>query len=255
MASVICSACTTHSLPAVEVERTLLLRSGEVKVRIRRSERARRVRLVLPNGGGPELVIPHGARTRAIDEALEKLTPWLERTLARRQLPALGLTRPGIAWHGGEAIPLRVVRAQRISADWSAGALELRARDDEGAATALERWYRASAREALLASIERQVPPLGVAPKAVAVRDQRTRWGSCSSSGTLSFSWRLLLAPAWVLDDVVCHELVHMLVPNHSARFWQVFAASRPGADSRPWLRAHGGELATYRPADSIGAA
>jgi predicted metal-dependent hydrolase len=91
-------------------------------------------------------------------------------------------------------------------------------------------------------------------PTAVAVRDQRTRWGSCSERGTLSFSWRLLLAPAWVLDDVVCHELCHLRVANHSQAFWRLFAAHRPGADSRPWLRAHGGELAAYRPADSIGA-
>jgi hypothetical protein len=239
----------------VDDQRTVLLRSGEVKVRIRRSARARRLRLVVPHGAGPELVVPHGARARAIDDALAKLTPWLERTLARPKAPPLGLARPGVAWHGGEPIPLRVVRAQRISAGWSAGALELRAPDDEGAASALERWYRASAREALLASVERQATAMGLKPKRVAVRDQRTRWGSCSTSGTLSFSWRLLVAPAWVLDDVVCHELIHMWVPNHSSAFWWIFSDKRPGADSRPWLRAHGGELSAYRPADSIGAA
>ena len=58
------------------------------------------------------------------------------------------------------------------------------------------------------------------------MRDQRTRWGSCSSRGTLSFSWRLLLAPAWVLDDVVCHELCHLRIANHSQAFWSLFARS-----------------------------
>ena len=85
------------------------------------------------------------------------------------------------------------------------------------------------------------------------MRDQRTRWGSCSSRGTLSFSWRLLLAPAWVLDDVVCHELCHLRVANHSQAFWSSSPSTGPAADSRPWLRAHGGELAAYRAADSIG--
>jgi predicted metal-dependent hydrolase len=56
-----------------------------------------------------------------------------------------------------------------------------------------------------------------------------------------------------VLDDVVCHELCHLRVANHSKVFWNLFAAHRPSADSRPWLRAHGGELAAYRTADSIG--
>jgi predicted metal-dependent hydrolase len=237
----------------VEGERTLLLRSGTVKVRLRRSTRARRLRLVLVPGVGPELVVPAGARAAAIDGALNTLTPWLERALARQQPAALGLGRPGVAWHGGEQLPLRVVTAARVSAGWSAGALELRAPDAGAAADALGRWYRESAREALSAAIERQAPALGATPTTLAVRDQRTRWGSCSSRGTLSFSWRLLLAPAWVLEDVVCHELCHLRVPNHSRAFWSLLAQHRPAADSRPWLRAHGGELAAYRPADSIG--
>jgi predicted metal-dependent hydrolase len=237
----------------VEGERTVLLRSGAVKVRLRRSSRARRQRLVLVPGVGPELVVPARTGARAIDGALTTLAPWLERALEREQPGALGLARPGVAWHAGEAIPLRVVTARHASAGWSAGALELRAPDNEGAVHALERWYRASARAAVDASIEQRAPGIGVAPTGVAVRDQRTRWGSCSERGTLSFSWRLLLAPAWVLDDVVCHELCHLRIANHSRAFWQLFARHRPGADSRPWLRAHGGELAAYRPADSIG--
>lgn len=237
----------------MEAERTVLLRSGAVKVRVRRSSRARRVRLVLVPGGGPELVVPTKARAGDIDGALTTLTPWLERALARRQPDALGLARAGVAWHGGEAVALRVVTAPRASAGWNAGALELRAPDTTAAADALERWYRSSARAELEASIERQAPGIGVSPARLAVRDQRTRWGSCSHRGTLSFSWRLLLAPAWVLDDVVCHELCHMRIANHSQAFWSLFATHRPGADSRPWLRAHGGELAAYRAADSIG--
>jgi predicted metal-dependent hydrolase len=237
----------------VEGERTVLLRSGAVKVRLRRSSRARRLRLVLVPGAGPELVVPARFRTSAIDGALETLAPWLERALARQQPAALGLARPGVAWHGGEEVALRLVVAARASADWNAGALELRAPHRDGAARGLERWYRRSARVALDASIERQAPALGVSPARLSVRDQRTRWGSCSARGTLSFSWRLLLAPAWVLDDVVCHELCHLRVADHSKAFWGLLASHRPGADSRPWLRAHGGELASYRAADSIG--
>jgi len=231
----------------------VLLRSGAVKVRLRHSSRARRLRLVLIPGVGPELVVPARTGARAIDGALTTLAPWLEKALARQQPDALGLARAGVAWHGGEAVPLRRITAKRLSAEWSAGALELRAPDAAGASAALERWYRSEARAALEAAIDRQAPALGVAPPTIAVRDQRTRWGSCSARGTLSFSWRLLLAPSWVLEDVVCHELCHLRVANHSQAFWRLFAAHRPGVDSRPWLRAHGGELAAYRPADSIG--
>ncbi|MDX6573398.1 MAG: hypothetical protein QOC86_2554, partial [Gaiellales bacterium] len=89
----------------------MLLRSGAVKVRLRHSSRARRLRLVLVPGVGPELVIPPRASADDIDHAVATLAPWLERALARQQPGALGLARPGFAWHGGEAIELRVVEA------------------------------------------------------------------------------------------------------------------------------------------------
>ncbi|MDP9257350.1 MAG: hypothetical protein M3Q31_12430, partial [Actinomycetota bacterium] len=88
----------------MEGERTVLLRSGAVKVRLRRSSRARRLRLVLVPGVGPELVVPARTGAKAIDSALKTLAPWLERALARQQPGTLGLARPGLAWHGGEPV-------------------------------------------------------------------------------------------------------------------------------------------------------
>jgi len=177
------------------------------------------------------------------------LAPWLERALARQQPEALGLARPGFAWHGGEAIELRIVEARRTSAGWNAGALELRAPDRVGAASALERWYRSSARDAIAASIERQAEAIGVEPKALAVRDQRTRWGSCSSRGTLSFSWRLILAPPAILDYVVAHEVAHLRELNHRPRFWRLVDTLVPDVDkSMRWLSENGTLLHRYAP-------
>jgi predicted metal-dependent hydrolase len=83
----------------------------------------------------------------------------------------------------------------------------------------------------------------------LAIRDQRTRWGSCSSRRTLSFNWRLVLAPPEVLDYVAVHELCHLRVPNHSARFWRLVEQRRPGyREPRAWLARHGWELLAYRP-------
>jgi hypothetical protein len=109
---------------------------------------------------------------------------------------------------------------------------------------------RRAVRELVAMLIDEEAPELGVAPKRIQIRDQRSRWGSCSTTGTLSFNWRLVLAPFDVLDYVVVHELCHMREPNHSGKFWQLVEARRPNwRAQRDWLDEHGGELLAFRPA------
>ena len=82
---------------------------------------------------------------------------------------------------------------------------------------------------------------------AVTVRDTRTRWGSCASSGRLSFSWRLILTPESVFDYVVAHEVAHLQEMNHSRRFWSVVATLTPDVDGpRAWLKANGPKLLRF---------
>jgi len=90
---------------------------------------------------------------------------------------------------------------------------------------------------------------LGAVFKRIAIRDQRTRWGSCSSRGTLSFNWRLALAPPDVLDYVVVHEVCHLRDRNHSPGFWRLVERARPDFRApRAWLSEHGWELLAYSP-------
>ena len=113
-----------------------------------------------------------------------------------------------------------------------------------------EREGRARARAHLQELAMDEASRLGVSFRRVAIRDQRTRWGSCSSRGTLSFNWRLVLAPLEVAEYVVVHELCHLREPNHSPRFWQLVATARPGyPEQRRWLGDHGWELQAYVPA------
>ena len=108
---------------------------------------------------------------------------------------------------------------------------------------------RAAARELVSTSAHEEAARIGVEYRRIRIGGQRTLWGSCSPRGTLSFNWRLVLAPVEVLEYVVVHELCHLRVPNHSRQFWALVERQRPHwRDQRDWLRRHGPELLAFRP-------
>jgi predicted metal-dependent hydrolase len=110
---------------------------------------------------------------------------------------------------------------------------------------------RLGARELISALAEEEAERLGVVYERIRIGGQRTLWGSCSSRGTLSFNWRLMLAPLEVRDYVVVHELCHLRVADHSRRFWALVERQRPDwRRQRSWLREHGPELLAFTPAE-----
>lgn len=105
-------------------------------------------------------------------------------------------------------------------------------------------WLRQEAKADLSKSVERHGAVLGCIPKRISVRDQATRWGSCSTSGTICFSWRLIFAPSHVLDYVAAHEVAHLREMNHSQRFWRLVRQAMPDMQrARIWLKQNGAEL------------
>ena len=109
---------------------------------------------------------------------------------------------------------------------------------------ALEAWYRRRARAEVAPRLDAAVARAGRAYSSLQIRGQRTRWASCSTTGAMSFNWRLLLAPAEILDYVVEHEVAHLDVQDHSERFWRVLASRAPRwREHEAWLRRHGHAL------------
>jgi predicted metal-dependent hydrolase len=213
----------------------------DFEYRIRRSDRARRVRVTVDPHEGVEVVLPRRAREREAAAAVAQLRPWIERRLAeaadlRARLAARGATVPYL----DHALALRPQPGRtRVHRHGS----QLLVPDGDPR-PALERWYRRVARDEIAPRVARSTAELGVAHGAIAIRGQRTRWGSCSATGTLSFNWRLLLAPESVLDYVVWHEACHLVVMNHSPRFWGLVERHVPDYRApRRWLADHGASL------------
>ena len=108
-------------------------------------------------------------------------------------------------------------------------------------------FFKREAKRELDAASRRYAAALDVAVKRVSVRDQTSRWGSCTAGGVLSYSWRLILTPPYVLDYLAAHEVAHLIEMNHSARFWRLVARICPDWErAKAWLTAHGNALHRY---------
>jgi len=212
---------------------------------IRVDGRARRISLRIDAQGRPVLTLPH-ARLKA--EGLRFVSQkqdWLAAQQAR--LPERVPFAPGMRVPVA-GTPHRIVLALRARDPVRAadGVLHVGGRE-ESVPRLVEGWLRAAARRDLVAAVARHSMALGVEPPPLGLRDPKSRWGSCSSRRRLSFSWRLAMAPADVLDYVAAHEVAHLVELNHSPRFWALVGQLRPGFEAQEaWLKRHGRGLHRY---------
>jgi predicted metal-dependent hydrolase len=213
----------------------------EIDYSIRRSDRARRVRVVVEPTGAIEVVLPRRAAQREAAAAVAELRPWIERRLAeagalRERLAGRGGTLPFL----GEDLVLRPERS-RTRVHRRGGELLVPGADPR---PAIERWYRRMARDEVVPLLDEAVDALGVDYASVRIANQRTRWGSCSTTGAMSFNWRLLLGPFEIFEYVVWHEACHLVHMDHSRRFWSLLEHHLPDYRTpRRWLKDNGATL------------
>jgi predicted metal-dependent hydrolase len=209
---------------------------------VRRSERARRVRVTVDPARGVEVVLPRRASEREAAAAVTELRPWIERRMrelarAHTAVQARGETVPYL----GESL-LTVAEPGRTRVHRRGSKLLVPAGAER--MPALERWYRRAAAAEIAPRLDRACAVTGSSYSKLTIRGQRTRWASCSRTGAMSFNWRLLLAPEPVLDYVVWHEVCHLDVMDHSPRFWALLGRRCPDyRDHARWLRRHGATL------------
>ena len=213
-----------------------------IEYEVRRSDRARRVRVTVDPAGGVEVVLPRRAPAREAAAAISELRPWIERRLAeiervRAAVTARGDTLPYL----GQTLRL-LPQPGRTRAHRRGD--ELLVPDDERQRRAIERFYRRSAQAEIAPRLDAACATVGTSYSRLSIRSQKTRWASCSRSGAMSFNWRLLLAPEPVLDYVVWHEVCHLEVMDHSPRFWKLVGDRCPDYRQQlRWLRRHGPTL------------
>ena len=256
----------TASAIATESAAVARLPGGDLPYTLRRSPRARRLRVMIHPDRGVVVTLPPASRrgwARAdglVNGFLSEREQWLRRHLGRqaaardRLLARPSLDEGRVVPYRGEPHRVRVVdaaagtrrsRVSRVGGDDGDELLVERvARDRRPTAQLLDAWFRERAREQLGAAVARHAAALGVTPARIAIRDTTSRWGSCSRKGTLSFSWRLVLAPPAALDTVAAHEVCHLRVFGHGPRFIALLASRVPEhAEWRRWLRRHSAEL------------
>jgi len=210
---------------------------------IRRSPRATRVRVSVDAAGGVEVVLPRRAAEREAAAAVVELGPWIERRRRALARAAAEVARePGTVPYLDGVLRLAPepgrTRAHRRRATLHVPAVPA------AQAEALERFYRRAARAEIAPRLDAAVARAGTRYTALTIRAQRTRWASCSSTGAMSFNWRLLLAPERVLDYVVEHEVCHLEVLDHSPRFWALLESRVPDwREHARWLRRYGSAL------------
>jgi predicted metal-dependent hydrolase len=220
---------------------------------IRRSDRARRLRIVVAPDG-VEVVLPRRMALRHAEEFVAEKRPWIERTLrayraAEEALPAVRLEDGGEVPYLGLTLTLRVhvepwrtrPGVSRRGATLHVGVAEA---GPEAVCDALVRWYRRRARIEIAERLDWAALRAGSQWTKLSIRDPSSRWASCSSSGGMSFSWRLLLAPEPILAYVVEHEVAHLDVMDHSRRFWKLLQSRCPDyREHERWLRRYGPAL------------
>lgn len=219
-----------------------------VSVSFRRNKQARRLIIRLSRRrDGIIVTVPPRASTAEAFEFARRSQGWIAARLAASE--------EAVVFAPGAVIPVRDARliitpepsrrgTVRIDAE---RALLLVPGDARHLPRRVADWLKAEAKRELLQASERYAAAMEVKFRRLTVRDQSSRWGSCSADGTLSYSWRLILAPPFVLDYVAAHEAAHLRHMDHSPRFWRlVLSHCVRAAEARSWLRRNGAAIHRY---------
>jgi hypothetical protein len=244
----------TRRQSALIEKREINIDGQTITYTVRRSFKARRVRLEVRQQTGLTVIVPRSYPISQLYGLLKSKERWISRNLqrfsnshslsARKELkygdtvPYLGQDLELVKQenHHGESVVLDGNKLVLSPDLFKNGLLEL----------ALEQWYRSKAAKLITEIADKLSSQMGINYKRILIRGQKTRWGSCSRKKNLSFNWKLMMAPEPVVEYVIIHELIHLKEMNHSKRFWELVAQYCPGwREHKKWLKQHEADLTT----------
>ena len=222
------------------------------RVLLKRVPTARRFTLRVRNATRDVVItLPKRGSLAAAQDFAQRHAAWIAARLHR--LPQ------AIPFEPGARFPLRGEEITIAHLDQLRGGIEILSGEKllrvacsrEHLSRRIHDFLKSEARKDLEAAVKIHCTSLGFPPRKVALRDTTSRWGSCSASGALNFSWRLIMAPPFVLDYLAAHEVAHLVHMNHSDDFWAVTKKLAPRTDhAEAWLYAHGSSLHRYGAGD-----
>jgi predicted metal-dependent hydrolase len=234
-------------VPPLSMERAHEVGGRTLPMRIIENARAKRLTLRIDTGGkGLRVTVPSGIAMRDIDEFILRHQGWLEARLVK--YPDRPKLRPGVK------LPLRGVNHALIHEAGARGAVE-QGMDEDGAYLMVHgdlRHFGRRLTDFLKREAKRDIEPMALAlaertsrkVKSVKFKDTSSRWGSCSSDGNLSFSWRIMMAPKPVIAYLVAHEVAHLTEMNHGPKFWKLTRELCPDMErAKAWLKRNGAAL------------
>jgi predicted metal-dependent hydrolase len=232
---------------ATQSYHSLNLNGRQVDYAVRISPTARRCKIrVSPDG--VEVVLPRRISRKRAAALLQEHGDWVLQQLEFMQQPgSLGTTAvlpENTILLRGELTPVEIIAEESAEnggrIDHVEGKLQVRVSGHKAVnpLKILETWLRRQARQDVEIRVAQRSAEMQQQPNCIFIRSQRTKWGTCSGLGNLSFNWRLVMAPPEVLDYVVVHELAHLVEPNHSSRFWGIVRVFCPEFERhKAWLR------------------
>lgn len=232
--------------------KTLTVNNLEIPISFRRSRRAKRLRMQIDSSGRLELIAPWLTPKSIVNRFVVTHTKWIEKQVAKIEIqkkrrPEFNYRSGDTFYYFGEPVVLMVKPSVRKRPSINIRGYQMiitlhrevgRADGVAAIKKAIENFYKKKAEEVIHDRLQHFNEFYGYKYNRVTLRNQKSRWGSCSARGNLNFNWRLIMAPIEVIDYVVVHELCHLKEMNHSARFWKLVEKAIPKyKEVRRWLR------------------